>query len=111
MDTQTGPPLVPVIMLALTTLTALMLVGAAFAEGAGTTSRVSSEALLAWLIGSVLGLLVFAYFDTLDARRRATGHYREATWNARTISAGLTVASWLAGSTGAFLVAQAIARR
>ena len=111
MDTDTGPPMVPVIMLAVTTLAAVAMAVAAFADGAGGTSEISNEAVMAWLIGSVLGLLVFAYFGTLDARRRATGRYVEPTWSPRTISAALTVAGWIAGSTGAFLVAQAVARR
>jgi hypothetical protein len=111
METDTGPPLVPVIMLGLTTIAAVAMVAAALADGAGGTSDISTQAFMAWLVGSVLGLLVFAYFGTLDARRRATGRYVEPTWSPRTVSAVLTVAGWLAGSTGAFLVAQAVARR
>jgi hypothetical protein len=43
--------------------------------------------------------------------RRSTGTYEEPTWKPRTVAAGLAVAGWLAGSAGAYLVAEAVARR
>jgi hypothetical protein len=105
------PPALPVVMLLLTTATALALVAAAVAGGAGQTSDIAVEAVLAWVIGSVTGVLVFAWFGLLDSVQRSTGAYVEPSWRPRTVAAVLAVAGWLAGSAGALLVAEAVARR
>ncbi len=106
-----GPPVVPILMLAITTLaTAAMVVGAVI-EGAGDTDEIAPTAVLAWMFGAVIGLIVFAWFGSLDAVRRATGRYVDATWKPRTVAIVLAVSGWLIGSVGAFLVAQALARR
>ena len=107
----TGPPVIPVVMLAITTVAAVALTVGAVADGAGSTDDISTAALLAWAFGSFLGLMEFAWFGTLDARRRATGRYVDASWNARAVGLGLAVVGWLAGAAGAVLVALAVARR
>jgi hypothetical protein len=98
-------------MLAVTTGAALVMVVGAALEGAGDTSEISPAAALGWAFGSVIGLLVFAWFGWLDAGRRSAGSYVEAAWRPRALSVVLAVSGWLIGSVGAFLVAQAIARR
>jgi Na+-driven multidrug efflux pump len=110
-STETGPPVVPLVMLAVTTSVALVMVAVAALEGAGDTNDISLAALLGWVFGSVLGLLLLAWFGWLDAGRRSTGRYVEPEWRPRTIGVVLAVSGWLIGSFGAFLVAQAIARR
>jgi hypothetical protein len=105
------PPVLPVVMSALGTVTSLGLVVSAVRDGAGSTDEVSSAAVLAWLFGSVIGLLLFAWFGLLDARERSSGHYVEPRWRPRAVMAVLTVASWLSGAAAAVLVAQAVARR
>lgn len=109
--TETGPPVVPLVMLAITTIAALVMVVGAALEGAGDTNEISTPAVLGWAIGSMIGLLVFAWFGWLDAGRRSAGHYVEPQWRPRTVSVVLAVSGWVIGSVGAFLVAQAIARR
>ena len=104
-------PLIPIVMLALTTATAIGLVAYAVGEEAGQTDQISGPATLAWVFGAVLGLLVFAWFGVLDSVRRSTGSYEEPSWKPRTVAAVLAVAGWVAGSAGAFLVAEAVARR
>ena len=104
-------PLIPVLMLVLTTVTAVGLVAFAIGEDAGQTDEISGPAALAWVFGAVLGLLIFAWFGLLDSVRRSTGSYEEPTWKPRTVAAVLAVAGWVAGSAGAFLVAEAVARR
>ncbi len=104
-------PLIPVVMLALTALTAVGLVAYAIGEDAGQTDEISGPAALAWVFGAVLGLLIFAWFGLLDSVRRSTGSYEEPAWKPRTVAAVLAVAGWVAGSAGAFLVAEAVARR
>jgi hypothetical protein len=104
-------PLIPIVMLALTTITAVGLVVFAIGEDAGQTDEISGPAALAWVFGAVLGLLIFAWFGLLDSVRRSTGSYEEPTWKPRTVAAALAVAGWVAGSAGAFLVAEAVARR
>ncbi|MCD9623281.1 hypothetical protein [Rhabdothermincola salaria] len=108
---RTGPPVIPIAMLAITTMAAVVLTIGALVDGAGSTDDISTAALLAWAFGSFLGLMEFAWFGTLDARRRATGRYVEASWKPRTVALALAVVGWLAGAGGAFLVAQAVARR
>lgn len=98
-------------MLAVTTIAALVMVVGAALDGAGDTNDISPPAALGWALGSVVGLLVFAWFGWLDAGRRSTGRYIEPQWRPRTVSVVLAVSGWLIGSLGAFLVAQAIARR
>ena len=104
-------PLIPIVMLALTAATAIGLVAFALGEDAGQTDQISGPATLAWVFGAVLGLLVFAWFGVLDSVRRSTGSYEEPSWKPRTVAAVLAVAGWVAGSAGAFLVAEAVARR
>jgi hypothetical protein len=104
-------PLIPIVMLALTTLTAVGLVVFAIGEDAGQTDEISGPAALAWVFGALLGLLIFAWFGLLDSVRRSTGSYEEPAWKPRTVAAVLAVAGWVAGSAGAFLVAEAVARR
>jgi hypothetical protein len=104
-------PLIPILMLALTTVTAIGLVAFAIGQDAGQTDEISGPAALAWVFGAVLGLLIFAWFGLLDSVRRSTGSYEEPAWKPRTVAAVLAVAGWVAGSAGAFLVAEAVARR
>ncbi|MCU0309479.1 MAG: hypothetical protein MUE36_00845 [Acidimicrobiales bacterium] len=106
-----GPPVIPVVMLGITTVAAAAMVAGAFVEGAGDTDEIAPVAVLAWVVGAVVGLVVFAWFGSLDAIRRATGHYVDATWRPRTVAVVLAVTGWLIGSVGAFLVALALARR
>jgi len=106
-----GTPIVPIIMLVVTTVTAIGLVAFAIGEDAGQTDEISGAATLAWAFGSLLGLLLFAWFGLLDSSRRSTGNYVEPTWKPRTVAAVLAVAGWVAGSAGAYLVAEAVARR
>lgn len=109
--TPTGPPVIPIVMLAITAVASTVLVVAAVLDDAGSTDDISSAALMAWALGSFLGLMIFAWFGWLDARRRSTGHYADATWRPRLVGVVLAVAGWLAGAAGAILVAQAVARR
>lgn len=106
-----GPPVVPIVMLAITTVATVAMVVGAVIEGAGDTDEIAPTAVLAWVFGAVFGLIVFAWFGSLDAVRRATGHYVDATWKPRTVALVLAVSGWIVGSVGAFLVAQALARR
>lgn len=109
--TPTGPPLIPLVMLGITAVGAIVLgVGAAL-HGAGTTDEISMAAVTGWLFGCLIGLLVFAWFGTLDAGRRATGRYVEPEWRPRAIGIALAVVGFLAGAYGAYLVAQSVARR
>jgi hypothetical protein len=110
-DRVVGTPVVPTVMLVVTTVAAVALVAFAIGEDAGQTDEISGAAVLAWSFGSLLGLLIFAWFGLLDSVRRSTGSYLEPTWKPRTIAAGLAVAGWVAGSAGAYLVAEAVARR
>jgi hypothetical protein len=107
----TSTPLIPIAMLAVTALTSVALLAVAVREEAGQTDEVSPEAALAWFLGSLLGLLVFAWFGLLDARRRSTGSYVEPSFRPRVVAGVLVVVGWLAGLAGAVLVAQAVARR
>jgi uncharacterized BrkB/YihY/UPF0761 family membrane protein len=104
-------PLIPIFMLALTALTAFALVAYAIGKDAGQTDEISDPAALAWVFGALLGLLIFAWFGLLDSVRRSTGNYEEPAWKPRTVAAVLAVVGWVAGSAGAFLVAEAVARR
>jgi hypothetical protein len=110
-EATTSTPLIPIAMLAVTALTAVALTAAAVREHAGQTDEISMEAVLAWFVGSLLGLLVFARFGLLDARRRSTGTYVEPSFRPRLVAGVLVALGWTAGLAGAVLVAQAVARR
>jgi hypothetical protein len=107
----TSTPLIPIAMLAVTALTAVALVAAAIREDAGQTDEISAEAVIAWFFGSLLGLLIFAWFGLLDSQRRSTGAYHEPSFRPRLVAGVLVVLGWVAGLAGAVLVAQAVARR
>jgi hypothetical protein len=107
----TSTPLIPIAMLAVTALTAVALVAAAIREDAGQTDEISAEAVIAWFFGSLLGLLIFAWFGLLDSQRRSSGVYHEPPFRPRLVAGVLVVLGWVAGLAGAVLVAQAVARR
>ena len=124
LDTTTGPvgwdddpeddvrtPLIPIAMLLVTAVTAIALVAVAVSENAGQTDEISSPAVLAWLVGSLVGLLIFAWFGLLDSVRRSSGVYSEPSWGPRTVAGVLAVVGWLAGSVAAFVIAESVARR
>jgi hypothetical protein len=110
-EATTSTPLIPIAMLGVTALTAVALLTTAIREHAGRTDEISVESVLAWFFGSLLGLLVFAWFGLLDARRRSTGAYVEPSFRPRLVAGVLVALGWTAGLAGAVLVAQAVARR
>ena len=110
-DDEVHTPLIPIAMLLVTAVTAVALVAVAMNEDAGQTSEVSAPAALAWLVGSLVGLLIFAWFGLLDSQRRSSGVYHEPPFRPRLVAGVLVVLGWVAGLAGAVLVAQAVARR
>ncbi len=105
------PPFIPVATLLITTATAIVMLVQAWVSGAGDTDEISAAAALCWTFGSFLGLLLFAWFGSLDADRRASLSYAEPWWRPRLVAGVLAVTGWLVGCAGAFLVAEAVARR
>jgi hypothetical protein len=110
-DDDVHTPLIPIAMLLVTAVTAIALVVVAIDEEAGQTSEVSAPAVLAWVVGSLVGLLIFAWFGLLDSVRRSSGTYSEPRWGPRTVAGVLAVVGWLAGSAGALVLAESVARR
>jgi heme/copper-type cytochrome/quinol oxidase subunit 1 len=107
----TTSPRIPVLMLLITAMSSVLFLVGAITDEAGSTDEVSAPAVFAWLFGSMFGLLIYAWFGLLDSVRRSTGFYEEPSWRPRVVAAVLATVGWLAGSAGAFLVAEAVARR
>lgn len=104
-------PLGPIVVIAGCTLVSIVLTVIAIGQSAGSTDEVSLVAVAAWVVGSVLGLLAFSWFRSADMGCRAEPRYVEPGWRPRRIAVWLAVVGWIAGSFGAFLVAEALARR
>lgn len=106
----TSTPVVPLVMLVITTVAAIACALAAYTDDAGTTDEVSSLAVAAWGFGSLIGLLVFGWWGLLDSRRRSTGTYVEPTFRARLVAGVLVAVGWIAGLSGALMVGLSVAR-
>ena len=104
-------PLLPIAVVGGCAAIAVVLVATALGQHAGTTGNVSTTAAIAWIIGSVVGLLAFSWFRSVDMGCRAEPRYVEPSWRPRLLAIWIAVVGWVAGSIGAFLVAEALARR
>jgi len=103
--------LVPLAITVASLLAATVLISAASGDHAGTTAELSVPALGAWFVGSIVGLIGYSWFRTENAKRRMSRTYSEWVWRPPLVALGASVAGWIIGSYGAFLVAQAVARR
>jgi len=106
----TGTPLVPIAMLVLTTAASIVFALMALRNDAGSTDEISGEAVAAWAFGSLIGLLVFAWWGLLDSKRRSTGTYQEPSFRPRLVAGVLVAVGWLAGLSGALMVGLSVAR-
>jgi hypothetical protein len=104
-------PIRPLVGIVFCGLVAVVLAFLAFSDDAGQTDEVSTVALVAWIIGSVIGLLFFAWFRSADAKCQANSRYLEPAWRPRLVALYATAIGWIAGSAGAIFVAQAVARQ
>ena len=104
-------PLRPLIGIVVCGGLAVVLAFLAFSDSAGQTDEVSTTALVAWVIGSVVGLLFFAWFRSADAKCQASSRYLEPAWRPRLVALYVTAIGWIAGSAGAVFVAEAVARQ
>jgi hypothetical protein len=104
-------PLLPIVAIGACAVLAIVLTLVGWSGGAGSTESISGVALAAWVIGSVGGLVCFSWFRSIDVGRRAEPRYIEPAWRPRTVAVWVTLIGWAAGSFGALMVAQAVARR
>lgn len=109
-EPTTTTPMVPLVMLVITTAVAITCALAAYTDDAGTTDEVSTMAVAAWGFGSLIGLLVFGWWGLLDSQRRSTGTYVEPTFRARLVAGVLVAVGWVAGLGGALMVGLSVAR-
>lgn len=93
------------------TVAAAVLVVTAWRDDAGLTPDVSVLALAGWLIGSVAGLMLFAWFRAIDARNRADRWFVEPRWRPARLALVVAVIGWILGVLAAVMVAQSLARR
>lgn len=109
-DVATTTPLVPIVMLVLSSGAAIAYALLAYLDDAGATDEISGPAVAAWAFGSLVGLLIFAWWGLLDAERRSTGTYREPSFRPQLVAGVLVAVGWLAGLSGAFMVGLSVAR-
>jgi hypothetical protein len=102
---------VSVLCVVLCASAALVLGYVAASGGAGTTDEISAAAALCWVVGSVLALLAFALFRGSNAARQTNRMYVEPSWRPMLVATTAAVIGLAAGTYGAFLVAEAVARR
>jgi hypothetical protein len=103
--------MVPLAITVVSLLAATLLISIASGDHAGSTAELSLPAFGAWFVGSIVGLIGYSWFRTENAKRRMSRSYSEWVWRPPLIALGASVAGWIIGSYGAFLVAQAVARR
>ena len=109
-ERPTSTPLVPILMLLVTTGAAIVFALSAYLDDAGATDEISGAAVAAWAMGSLVGLLIFAWWGLLDSQRRSTGTYTEPSFRPRLVAGSLTVVGWIAGLAGALMVGLSVAR-
>lgn len=105
------PPLIPLAIILVSLVAAVVFIAIASGEHAGGTSDISSAAVGAWFVGSIVGLVGYSWFRTENAKRRMSRTYTETVLRLPLIALGASVTGWILGSYGAFLIAQAVARR
>jgi hypothetical protein len=109
-EPATSTPMVPLVMLVITTAVAIGCALVAYNDEAGTTDEVSTMAVAAWGFGSLIGLLVFGWWGLLDSQRRSTGTYVEPAFRPRLVAGVLVAVGWVAGLGGALMVGLSVAR-
>jgi hypothetical protein len=109
-EPTTSTPVVPLVMLVITAVVAIACALVAYTDDAGTTDEVSTSAVAAWGFGSLIGLLVFAWWGLLDSQNRSTGTYVEPSFRPRLVAGALVVVGWIAGLAGALMVGLSVAR-
>jgi hypothetical protein len=105
------PPMVPLAIILISLVAATALIAIASGDQAGGTADLSIPALGAWFVGSIVGLLAYSWFRTENAKRRMSRVYSETVFRLPLIALGASIVGWVIGSYGAFLIAQAVARR
>jgi hypothetical protein len=108
---STGVPMAPFVALSIAGVLAVALALAAWASGAGSTSELSKAAIAGWICGSVIALLLFAWFRASTAGRQADPYFVEPSWRPTRVAGVVAGVAWLAGVGCAFLVGAAVARR
>lgn len=105
------PPLAPLALIIVALVVSVALVVAARGQHAGATASLSLVALGAWLVGSVIGLVGFAWFRDENLKRRLRNTYSEPIWKPVLIARVGGIAAWVVGCAGAYMIAEAVARR
>ncbi len=105
------PPLAPLALIIGSFLIAVALVAVARGQNAGANATLSIAAFGAWLVGSVLGLIGFAWFRDENLKRQLGSTYSEPAWRPVLLARVGAIAAWLVGSAGAYMIAEAVARR
>lgn len=109
-EETTTTPMVPLVMLVITTAVAIACALLAYTDDAGTTDEISTMAVVAWGFGSLIGLLVFGWWGLLDSQRRSTGTYVDPSFRPRLVAGVLVAVGWIAGLGGALMVGLSVAR-
>lgn len=105
------PPLAPLTLIVVSFVVSVALVIVARGQHAGSTASLSPFAFGAWLVGSVIGLVGFAWFRDENLKRQLRNTYSEPIWKPVLIARLGALAAWFVGSAGAFMIAEAVARR
>ena len=105
------PPLAPLALIIGACLIAVALVAVARGQNAGANATLSMAAFGAWLVGSVLGLIGFAWFRDEHLKRQLGSTYSEPAWRPVLLARVGAIAAWVVGCAGAYMIAEAVARR
>jgi len=105
------PPLSPLALIMSSLASAAVLVFLARGQHAGDTASLSGMAFGAWLAGSVVGLVGFAWFRDENLKRQLRNTYSEPIWKPVLMARVGAIAAWVIGSVGAYMIAEAVARR
>jgi hypothetical protein len=67
--------------------------------------------MLGWVLGGIVGLMLFAWFRAVNSIRQADQHYTIPRWRPAAVAVGLAVAGWFAALANGWLIAEALARQ
>jgi hypothetical protein len=108
-EAPTASP-VPLILAALSSGAAVVLLLIGWLGDAGSTTQISRVTIAGWFLGAVLTPSLFAWFRTADMKARSDIRFVEPSWRPSRVAALVAMTGWVASVGHAWLIASSVAR-